>query len=69
MPKQTKREERGERVQVPSMTLHPETLKVLDQISRERLVNRGIAIDEVVRRYQDLQAQLERMTRGESVAA
>lgn len=54
MPKnndhKTRPEQQG-RVQVPAMYLHPETLKTIDRIKDQMRVNRGIAIDELVRRY------------------
>jgi hypothetical protein len=47
------------RVQIPAVYLHPDTLKLLDAIQKEMAVNRGIAIDEVARRYRVLKSKLE----------
>jgi hypothetical protein len=63
------RPEQTGRVQVPAMYLHPETLKTLDQIKKEMCVNRGIAVDEVVRRYETCRMQLERALRSDPVPA
>jgi hypothetical protein len=63
------RPEQDGRVQVPSMYLHPQTLKTLDQIRKEMRVNRGIAVDEVVRRYDTCRMQLERVLRSDPVPA
>ncbi len=42
------------RVQIPAVRLHPDTLKLIDSIKHEMRVNRGVAIDEVARRYRVL---------------
>ncbi len=46
------------RVQIPTTYLHPDTLRVIDEIGREMAVTRGVAIDEVVRRYIRLLSQV-----------
>jgi hypothetical protein len=53
-------ETRG-RVQVPAMYLHPDTLKFIDGIKDEMRVNRGIAVDEAIRRFQTLRDSYDRL--------
>ncbi len=42
---------KNKRVQVAPMYLHPDTVRVIDAIKDEMAVHRGVAVDEIVRRY------------------
>ena len=45
---------KNKRIQVPAMYLHPETLRVIDEIKNELAVaSRAYAVDELARRYND----------------
>ncbi len=57
------------RVQVSAMYLHPETIRVIDAIAAEMASNRGIAVDEIVRRYRTAEAALRELRSREMESA